>query len=136
MSSPDQEAVIEIRRVRGRNKNPTKEQVAIRFDPDVLAGFCAGGAGWQTRMNAALKEWLAAKPVRRTVRRPKSRTSPCIPDRHRALQRNARTDWQVAIQNDKGERSVYAYHGAHGHRRRAHALFDFMFACIALRSYR
>jgi uncharacterized protein (DUF4415 family) len=57
--------VAQIRRVRGKNKNPTKEQVAIRFDPEVLEAFRADGAGWQTRMNAALKEWLAQKQARR-----------------------------------------------------------------------
>ena len=36
----------------------SKEQVAVRFDRDVLAAFRASGAGWQTRMNAALKDWL------------------------------------------------------------------------------
>jgi len=46
------------RRQRGPGKRPTKEQVAIRFDPDVLAAFRATGKGWQTRMNEALKEWL------------------------------------------------------------------------------
>ena len=35
-----------------------KEQVAIRFDHDVLSRFRAGGPGWQTRMNNALREWL------------------------------------------------------------------------------
>lgn len=35
-----------------------KEQVAIRIDREVLAAFRAGGAGWQTRMNDALKDWL------------------------------------------------------------------------------
>jgi uncharacterized protein (DUF4415 family) len=54
-----------IRRARGPNKNPTKEQVAIRFDRDVLVAFRASGAGWQTRMNAALKEWLASHPAKR-----------------------------------------------------------------------
>jgi uncharacterized protein (DUF4415 family) len=59
-------ATIEaIRRTRGPNKNPTKEQVAIRFDRDVLIAFRASGAGWQTRMNAALKEWLASHPAKR-----------------------------------------------------------------------
>jgi uncharacterized protein (DUF4415 family) len=48
-----------LRKVRGKNKNPTKEQVAIRFDPEVLAAFRAEGRGWQTRMNTALKEWLS-----------------------------------------------------------------------------
>jgi len=32
--------------------------VAIRIDSDVLAAFRAPGAGWQTRMNAALRDWL------------------------------------------------------------------------------
>lgn len=36
----------------------TKEQVAIRIDREVLAAFRASGAGWQTRMNDALKDWL------------------------------------------------------------------------------
>lgn len=35
-----------------------KEQVAIRIDREVLAAFRAGGSGWQTRMNDALKDWL------------------------------------------------------------------------------
>ncbi len=30
----------------------------IRFDADVIAAFKAGGKGWQTRMNAALRDWL------------------------------------------------------------------------------
>lgn len=36
----------------------TKEQVAIRFDRDVLAAFRTAGPGWQTRMNDALRDWL------------------------------------------------------------------------------
>lgn len=36
----------------------TKEQVAIRFDKDIVAAFRATGKGWQTRMNTALREWL------------------------------------------------------------------------------
>ena len=51
--------IAALRRTRGPNKNPTKEQVAIRLDREVLQAFRAGGAGWQTRMNAALKEWLS-----------------------------------------------------------------------------
>jgi uncharacterized protein (DUF4415 family) len=37
-----------------------KEQVAIRFDREVLTAFRSTGAGWQTKMNAALKDWLAS----------------------------------------------------------------------------
>ncbi|GHU36799.1 hypothetical protein AGMMS50256_33900 [Betaproteobacteria bacterium] len=43
---------------RGPNKRPKKEQVAIRYSPDVLAAFRATGRGWQTRMDNALREWV------------------------------------------------------------------------------
>jgi uncharacterized protein (DUF4415 family) len=48
----------ELRRTRGKNKRPVKEQVAVRYSPEVLAAFKATGRGWQTRMNAALADWL------------------------------------------------------------------------------
>lgn len=57
--------VAELQRRRGPNRKPTKEQVAIRFDPEVLAAFRASGPGWQTRINIALKEWLATHPLGR-----------------------------------------------------------------------
>lgn len=60
--------VAALRRARGPNKHPTKEQVAIRLDRDVLGAFRAGGPGWQTRVNSALKEWLAAQPAKRKTR--------------------------------------------------------------------
>lgn len=63
--------IEQIRRVRGKNKSPTKEQVAIRIDPAILEAFRADGAGWQTRMNAALKEWLE---LNRAKRPPSSHT--------------------------------------------------------------
>ena len=40
----------------------TKEQVAIRFDRDVLSAFRSSGPGWQTRMNEALRDWLRTHP--------------------------------------------------------------------------
>lgn len=47
------------RKGRGRPAGSgNKEQVSIRFDNDVLAAFRAAGPGWQTRMNAALRDWL------------------------------------------------------------------------------
>lgn len=60
--------VAAVQRTRGPNKRPAKEQVAIRLDPDVLGAFRAGGPGWQTRMNAALKEWLASHPAKPKAR--------------------------------------------------------------------
>lgn len=54
------QAGVEIGRVRtrGPNKRPTKEQVAVRYSAEVLAAFRATGPGWQTRMDAALADWL------------------------------------------------------------------------------
>jgi uncharacterized protein (DUF4415 family) len=47
-----------LRRMRGPNKNPTKEQVAIRFSRKVLAYFRATGPGWQTRMDEVLQKYV------------------------------------------------------------------------------
>jgi uncharacterized protein (DUF4415 family) len=43
-----------IRRGRPPSKAP-KEAVSIRLSPDVLEHFRAGGKGWQTRIDAALR---------------------------------------------------------------------------------
>ncbi len=58
-----------LRRTRGPNKRPAKQQVAIRLDPDLVGALRASGPGWQTRVNAALKDWLAAQPAHRKPRR-------------------------------------------------------------------
>jgi len=50
------QAKLAARRKRGAGKRPKKEQVAIRYSPDVLSGFRAMGRGWQTRMDEALRE--------------------------------------------------------------------------------
>ena len=44
--------------VRGSQKTPTKERITIRLSPEVVARFRATGKGWQSRMNAALQDWL------------------------------------------------------------------------------
>jgi uncharacterized protein (DUF4415 family) len=36
----------------------TKERITIRLSKEVVESFRAGGAGWQTRIDAALKDWL------------------------------------------------------------------------------
>ena len=47
-------------KLRGRPKlGETKERITIRLSRDVVEQFRAGGSGWQTRMDAALKDWLA-----------------------------------------------------------------------------
>ncbi len=57
-SYPELQEKLAERRRRGPQKAPVKEQVAIRFSPEVLAYFRATGKGWQTRMDAALHEWI------------------------------------------------------------------------------
>jgi len=63
LTRAEMQAGIEAyRRQRGRPAGSDKESTTIRFDRDVLAAFRAGGPGWQTRMNAALREWLKTHP--------------------------------------------------------------------------
>ncbi len=52
---------LEIRRARGPQKAPTKKLVSLRIDPDVLDKFKAGGVGWQSRMNDALRKAAGLK---------------------------------------------------------------------------
>jgi uncharacterized protein (DUF4415 family) len=47
-----------VPRRRGPGKKPPKVSTTLRLDPDVVAEFRAGGRGWQSRMNEALREWL------------------------------------------------------------------------------
>jgi uncharacterized protein (DUF4415 family) len=48
-----------VRRRPGRPKSVApKKLVALRLDPDVIEGFRAGGAGWQSRINAVLRQAL------------------------------------------------------------------------------
>lgn len=54
---------IELAKKRGRPTGSNKESTTVRFDRDVLDAFRASGAGWQTRMNAALREWLQEHPL-------------------------------------------------------------------------
>ena len=58
----DPEFVDRVRRGRGKQKAPTKEQVTIRLDADLTAHFRAGGPGWQTRLNEALRRAVFGSP--------------------------------------------------------------------------
>lgn len=50
-------------RLCGRPKaTVTKERISLRLSPDVLEAFRATGEGWQTRIDAALRDWLKTHP--------------------------------------------------------------------------
>ena len=52
-----------IRRGRPPSAHP-KVAISIRLSEDVLNRFKATGPGWQSRIDAALKEWLSDHPER------------------------------------------------------------------------
>ncbi|MDD3182823.1 MAG: BrnA antitoxin family protein [Alphaproteobacteria bacterium] len=45
-------------RTRARKGEPTKQAVSVRLSPEVVTFFKAKGAGWQTRMDNALKAFV------------------------------------------------------------------------------
>jgi uncharacterized protein (DUF4415 family) len=60
MTSPywaEKFAKVPVSRGRPKLVSP-KVSTTIRFDADILARFRAGGAGWQARINEALRQWL------------------------------------------------------------------------------
>ena len=65
-AKPFHEAVPHIleryRRSRGKQKEPTKTAIHIRLDADIVAWFKnvdEGEGGYQTRINQALREYIA-----------------------------------------------------------------------------
>jgi len=42
----------------------TKERITIRLSRDVVTQFRATGVGWQTRMDAALRQYIAEHPTK------------------------------------------------------------------------
>jgi uncharacterized protein (DUF4415 family) len=62
-STPYWQKIIDatpISRGRPRIAEP-KLSTTLRLDADILAKFKEGGPGWQTRINEALKEYLARR---------------------------------------------------------------------------
>ena len=50
---------LPLPRPRGRpRKARPKQKVTLRLDADLLEELRASGKGWQTRVNAALRQWL------------------------------------------------------------------------------
>jgi len=66
MSDPDSipltdeewETVKPLARIGRPKAAVTKERITIRLSPDVVGAFRATGDGWQTRVDAALRDWL------------------------------------------------------------------------------
>jgi uncharacterized protein (DUF4415 family) len=55
-------AMVPMRLLRGRPKLANKKQlVSIRYSPEVIDYFRASGAGWQSRMDAVLKDYIEAR---------------------------------------------------------------------------
>ena len=48
--------VRRYRRTRGKQRAPTKTQITLRLDSDLVLHFRETGKGWQTRMNDTLRE--------------------------------------------------------------------------------
>ena len=59
---PEKFARATVRRGRPPSANP-KVSTTIRLSRDVIDHFKAGGRGWQTRIDAALREWIGKHDV-------------------------------------------------------------------------
>ncbi|GJI99503.1 hypothetical protein RugamoR64_00420 [Duganella rhizosphaerae] len=58
VNTPQQIAARRGRPIGSVKANP-KVPTTIRFDQDVLDALKASGPGWQTRVNDAMRDWLA-----------------------------------------------------------------------------
>ena len=57
--------MVPLKSLRGRPKLANKKQlVSIRYSPEVLDFFRSSGAGWQTRMDAVLREYVESRSGR------------------------------------------------------------------------
>lgn len=45
---------------RGPGRKAKKVLLSVRYSPEVVEYFKATGEGWQSRMDEALKEWMAS----------------------------------------------------------------------------
>jgi len=48
-------------RVRGPQKKPTKKQLTIRLNQDVVEYFELQGKGWQTKINEVLADYVNSR---------------------------------------------------------------------------
>lgn len=57
---PEKFAKVTVRRGRPPVAKP-KVSTTIRLSQDVIDHFRAGGKGWQTRIDEALREWIGSR---------------------------------------------------------------------------
>ncbi len=63
------QVAAEMLKPRGRPKaTMAKIHVNIRLDADIVESFKTTGAGWQTRINKALRDWLKEKELKKSKR--------------------------------------------------------------------
>ena len=55
-------SMVPLRSLRGRPKSDkTKLLISVRYSPEVLEYFKSTGAGWQSRIDGVLREYVARK---------------------------------------------------------------------------
>ncbi len=63
INTPEQIKARRVGRPVGSVKSAPKVSTTIRLSPEVIERFRASGDGWQTRVDAALKDWLNTHSV-------------------------------------------------------------------------
>lgn len=66
LSDEEWEKVKPIVRIGRPKAEVTKERITIRLSRDVVTQFRATGEGWQTRMDSALRQFIAEHPISRS----------------------------------------------------------------------
>ena len=59
-----EKAIVHRPGIRGPQKAPTKRPIAIRLSRDVVEDFKSTGAGWQSRIDEALRTYLKEHPLK------------------------------------------------------------------------
>lgn len=62
--SDSPEVTIWSEAVRGKYYRPVKQLLSVRLDADLIDWFKASGSGYQTRINAALREFVLRHQTR------------------------------------------------------------------------
>ena len=66
LSDPDalpmtDEQLAQLRPLRGRPRGSNKVHMSMRFDAEVIEAFKTTGAGWQTRINDVLRQYVKSQ---------------------------------------------------------------------------